>query len=301
MRRFQLDHKHQRKSICPACGKRNTYTMWYDTIRGVYMPETFGVCDRENHCTYFNSPYSIENRAWITDYLRNNTTAYDRHLMTERIRYEKFSKKPQPNYLPTDWVNISCQRGDNTLSIYLKNLFLNEFDKIVDDAMSKYYVGTSNDGQPVFFEIDNRCNVRTGKIISYNPDGHRDKSVRPKWLHKFYDSYNLVQVPFGTHLPMDKRTAVVESEKTAVIMSIFVNELRWIATGGSNGINPATLPIKDVILVPDDDDAGDKWFEIARKNGYQIFDNWKQEIPREVIHTGWDIADFAIWFYLSNR
>ena len=62
---------------------------------------------------------------------------------------------------------------------------------------------------------------------------------------------------------------VVESEKTAVIMSVLKPDYIWLATGGKTELNVAKLkPLQGrrVILFPDTDDTGQTyrdWYEIA--------------------------------------
>ena len=63
---------------------------------------------------------------------------------------------------------------------------------------------------------------------------------------------------------------VVESEKTAVIMSEVKPEYFWLATGGKTELNVAKLrPLagRRVILFPDTDETGDtyrEWYEVAQ-------------------------------------
>jgi hypothetical protein len=64
--------------------------------------------------------------------------------------------------------------------------------------------------------------------------------------------------------------AVVESEKTAVIMSEVKPEYLWMATGGKTELNVAKLkPLAGhkVILFPDTDETGEtyrEWYEVAK-------------------------------------
>ena len=64
---------------------------------------------------------------------------------------------------------------------------------------------------------------------------------------------------------------IVESEKTAVIMSAVKPEYLWLATGGKTELNVAKLkPLAGhkVILFPDTDETGDtyrEWYEVAEE------------------------------------
>ena len=72
----------------------------------------------------------------------------------------------------------------------------------------------------------------------------------------------------------DERGAcIVESEKTAVIMSEVKPEYIWLATGGKTELNVARLkPLagRRVILFPDTDETGETyrdWYDIAEAAG----------------------------------
>ena len=72
--------------------------------------------------------------------------------------------------------------------------------------------------------------------------GHRIKEPKSlvTWAHaelKLAD-FHLVQCLFGEHLLREKPTAtvgLVESEKTALVMTHFMPDLLWLATGGKDG------------------------------------------------------------------
>ena len=68
---------------------------------------------------------------------------------------------------------------------------------------------------------------------------------------------------------VEKTICVVESEKTAVIMSEAKPEYIWLATGGKTELNVAKLrPLagRKVILFPDTDETGEtyrEWYDVA--------------------------------------
>ena len=77
--------------------------------------------------------------------------------------------------------------------------------------------------------MDNTGNIRSGKIMAYDTTtGKRLKNKDGKplinWVHSILEipKYNLKQCLFGLHLLNEnlKQVAIVESEKTALIMSI---------------------------------------------------------------------------------
>ena len=92
------------------------------------------------------------------------------------------------------------------------------------------------------------------------------------WVHKALklDNFNLEQCYFGEHLlnkNNSKPVAIVESEKTAVISSVFLPEFIWLACGSVNNLNEAktkALKGRNVVLFPD----------------LKCFDLWNDKIPQ---------------------
>ena len=106
-----------------------------------------------------------------------------------------------------------------------------------------------------FSYADNTVNApRSAKVQSGdddNPDGHDCVSF-------LSSKVQLQQYMSGEHLLNTSATApvmLVESEKTAVIMSHFIPDYIWLATGGKNGcFNSEAIQVlrgRDVTLVPD--------------------------------------------------
>ena len=148
--------------------------------------------------------------------------------------------------------------------------------KRIDEALNHYAVGCSRQGMTVFWQMDEQGRLRTGKMMRYREDGHRDRSqgYNFDWIHaalcrtrKTYDSegniiaegplphpelYNpdkqeMVSCYFGLHLldkyrrkDIDQTVCIVESEKTAMLMAIAygnnTNQV-WMACGGLENIN----------------------------------------------------------------
>jgi hypothetical protein len=96
-------------------------------------------------------------------------------------------------------------------------------------------------------------------IIKYGPDGHRIKDSGAGRKFQIEDGYS-ARCLFGQHLLNcdTKEVAVVESEKTALVMAISDNKPGriWLATGGSNHWANIREGWK---LFPDFDKAGAKW------------------------------------------
>ena len=166
----------------------------------------------------------------------------------------------------------------------------------VEQMLTDYHVGHGKNGHTIFWQIDESGKVRTGKMMKYRTDGHRDKQAswsfdfihsvlskhwdaeRREWTdeppYPYPDIYNPDKEEphitfFGMHLLNKYRKAtikLVESEKTALLMTIAYgnhDQQLWMACGGLEMITRERLkPLIDqgrnIILYPDRDGI-DKW------------------------------------------
>ena len=104
--------------------------------------------------------------------------------------------------------------------------------------------------------------MHTGHIMQYGPDGHR--LSYQNWMHselikegKLPGDFYLQQCFFGQHLLVenpDKPVCIVESEKTAIVLSLVAPESVWLACGGCGGLSPekmVCLKGRQVKVIPD--------------------------------------------------
>lgn len=187
----------------------------------------------------------------------------------------------------TDLVTPFRQFNDrNPLLAYLRGLPLSDHDKgRLEKAIINYAVGTYpsgyHEGWTIWWLIDQLGYVRSGKMMKYKTDGHRDKAVNSTWVHTQLakaGKYNSethepnLRCLFGQHLIPhcpDAVIRVVESEKTAVICSAFTDPKKalWVATGGMQRLDEEMLlPIlnsgRRIELYPD----------------YDGYKNWQEKI-----------------------
>lgn len=187
----------------------------------------------------------------------------------------------------------------NNFILFLNSIFAPDE---VSTAIKKYKIGTSKhySGATIFWQIDDNQNVRHGKIMLYDPiTGKKTKFNSVRSVLKL-EGFNLKQCLFGLHLLTDVTqniVALVESEKTAVLMSVFKPQYTWMATGGLSEFKLDKLkPLKAFNLVAFPDKGklknwNDKAIEF-KKYGYNISVNdWleKQNLPDET-----DFADVLI-------
>ena len=162
----------------------------------------------------------------------------------------------------------------------------------INECLRDYHIGHSKQGMTIFWQIDERMQVRTGKMMRYKPDGHRDRSdgYNFDWIHSALsrkkndndpwphpelfnpDKQEMVSCLFGLHLldryktNQKQQVCIVESEKTALLMAIAYGNNQcqvWMACGGVENINRDKLEQiidqkRDIILYPDRDGIA-KW------------------------------------------
>lgn len=269
--KWQL-RKGSKKEICPNCGQKRfvPYVLSSDgvTLAGF----EFGRCDREQNCGYQRYPdgerYTVEEPMNIQPRERLEYAGDDLHVSTDSNLF--------------DWAAGLIGLNDAILS------------------WSEYNVGCIG-GRVIWWQIDTDGVVRTGKVMSYRSDGHRDKidTFPVTWAHKhpqlkhLFKGEELQQCLFGEHLLKsypNKPVALVESEKTAVVMSRFMPEYVWLSTGGSQGIksNERLAPLigRNVFLIPDNGQYY-SWMRAAELYSWNIWDGLERDTPFE----GADILD----------
>ena len=96
--------------------------------------------------------------------------------------------------------------------------------------------------------------------------------------------------------------ALVESEKTALILALKRPDIVWIATAGKKGFMHERLwPLcgRKVFVLPDAD-ALDEWTqrveELNREHGYQFIvpDEYRGRCTLEARERKWDLADMLL-------
>lgn len=123
--------------------------------------------------------------------------------------------------------------------------------------------------------------MRTGKVMAYGADGHRIKGRAGAihWVHAMKGlEQRATQCLFGEHLLMSHTgpIALVESEKTALILSLKYPHILSLATGGKQGFKRDILwPLcgRQVILLPDADaldECTHKAATLNRTHGYHF-------------------------------
>ncbi|MCX6231029.1 MAG: DUF6371 domain-containing protein [Bacteroidetes bacterium] len=290
------------RHLCPSCGK-NELTMYLDTNTNEAINPKVGRCNRESNCGYNYTPkqYFIDNKI-IVDSLPSIAT-----------RMPLVIKKPSEiGYIDTNIFKLSLTNYDNNNFI----LFLiSKFgDDIAMDLIEKYFIGTSKKwkGATVFYQIDTKGKIRAGKIMLYDiTTGKRVKEPHDHitWLHSLLKltDFSLSQSLFGIHLIKDKSKAIAiaESEKTAIIASIYLPQFIWLATGGKQNMKAeffSELQGRNVVFFPDLK-CFDLWSEKAKTLGlknYSVSDLLETKANETEKKHGLDIADYLLKYNYQN-
>ena len=239
--------------------------------------------------------------------------------------------RPTPPPLPTLYIPMSIVKSrtsleNNTLVEWIRTGI--KWDTVqrkrVDEVLTAYLVGSSVYGHTIFWQIDNEGKVRTGKMMRYKTDGHRDKTASWNFdyihaalfrdqRHPEYDDTKMEvrQCLFGLHLlnhykykDVAQTVCIVESEKTALLMAIaYGNNAKqvWMACGGLGSLNATRLaPLiadhRNIILYPDRDGI-EAWRQKAEQLHYDrvtidttpVTQWWRPEDGEKA-----DIADVVI-------
>lgn len=308
-------HGSGSRHTCPACGRAKKFSRYVDSETGRHVADYVGRCDRESSCGYHLKPteYFAENQTF--ENLRKPTPGPKRETRLERNDERRFSTK-KPDYIePAILTRTLVNYERNSFVQFLLGLFPFDPDGVWQ-AVRDYLIGTTKNGKAIFWQIDQKRKIRTGKIIEYDPaTGKRNKRKNPNWAHSelkkagtLNADFELRQCFFGEHL-LPKYPglpiAIVEAEKSAVIGSICKGvfpDMVWLACGGKSNLNADWLERlgrdRKILLFPDAD-GFDKWREIASdasKRGLTVNASDLIEIRATNAENakGFDLADYLI-------
>lgn len=293
------------RHTCPACQTKHSFTLYLNGNIHEPIHRTVGKCNREIKCGYHYTPkqYFADN---CTDAMLGVTKSRKPHAPSPLERAGvRFGEVPIP-YL----IN-SLSPKSNFVS-FLQNHF---FEDQINNIFEKYLLGATKNKEVIFWQIDIKGKVRTGKIMQYNHDtGKRIKyqSGAINWVHyklkksgALPEDFNLHQCFFGEHLLATQPTAtvaIVESEKTACIASCIIPELIWLAAGSQNGLSIEKCQVlknRNVILFPDQG-AFEKWklkTHILKEQSnckITVSSFLENEIIETGLANGFDVADYII-------
>ncbi|UPQ80732.1 DUF6371 domain-containing protein [Flavobacterium azooxidireducens] len=201
---------------------------------------------------------------------------------------------------------------DNPQIDNLTEFLITKFSKDeVFNAKQNYFITGTNhfwNNATVFWQINNKEQIQGAKIMLYDRyTGKRTKEPynHINWLHKAINdpNFTLRQSLFGLHRineDYQKTIAIVESEKTAIVMSIFLPEFIWLASGSKGNFKFELLePIKkrNVIAFPDKGEYKN-WLDKATElNAFGFKIAVSDLIEQTDFENGFDLADY----YFENN
>lgn len=292
---------------CPSCHDRErTFSLYIDTETGEHVHPSVGRCNRESNCGYHYTP-----KQYFEDNRISSGTG-----RREPYKPQPITVKPKPiSFIPFNEfkasLSLEALEGNHFVK-YLIKLFGAENTGAL---VSRYFIASSSywKGATVFWQIDARGKIRTGKIMLYSPDtGKRVKEPfnHINWVHKALKvaDFELKQCLFGEHLLADKTkpVAIVESEKTAVIASAYLPQFIWVAVGSLTNLNEekcSVLKGRTVTLFPDLN-GFEKWSEKAKAlseiAAVTVSDLLEKKATEGERKQGLDLADYLIRFSLNE-
>lgn len=292
---------------CPVCGKRQEFTRYIDRETGQYLSENVGKCNREINCGYHYTPRQHFENNTIAIHSPDKSFQVGMYARAERSGNVAFKK---PSFMERKVFEKSqLNFEENNFVRYLIKLF---GQSVTNKVIARYNIGTAKHwpGATVFWQLDIAGNIRAGKIMLYNPEsGKRVKEPynHITWAHSALkiENFSLQQCLFGEHLLQDephKSIAIVESEKTAVIASIYLPQFIWLAVGSLTNLTVEKCKIlggRNVYLFPDLF-CYEKWSARAKELSYlasvKVSDLLETKASPEEKKEGLDLADFLVRF-----
>jgi hypothetical protein len=291
------------RNTCPSCEHEHQFTRYIDRITKVVLNDKVGRCNRENSCGYHYTP---------KQFFADNPTLKPLPPKAKVIAMEKNLPSEPIALLPFDLMEASVLRHKRSnFYPFLETLFRDELASLI---CREYFIGANKNGNTAFWQVDINGKIRQAKIMQYNSaTGRRNKKTGVTFAGKAILNNvdaNLQQCFFGEYrltLPenKDKPIAIVESEKTAVIASVYFGEFVWIATGGKHGCKWTTHDVckvlrgRKVVLFPD---LGA--FEIWKTKGelmaavagckVSVSDILERSATEQEKTEGLDLADFLL-------
>jgi hypothetical protein len=277
---------------CPACQHRTkTFSLYFDKETNAPLHYLSGRCERIDKCGYHYTP---------KQYFADKGIVPDANMNSRPFR----SKVNIPiSYIDGNVFKSSLAKYDTNHFVSFLNLHFDNYT--VENLITKYFIGSSKHwkGSTVFWQVDVSGNIRCGKIMLYSPStGRRVKHPynHITWAHSALQlpDYNLKQCLFGEHLLItnNKPVAIVESEKTALIASVFLPELNWLACGSLQNLSSERCEVlegRSTILYPDLN-AFDKWSIKSQELGFSISSVLEDVATHTEREDGLDLADFLL-------
>ncbi|SHL88830.1 DUF6965 family protein [Mucilaginibacter sp. OK098] len=333
-------HGPASRYTCPECNSKRTFSRYIDTQTNNHIAGHVGRCSREDKCGYHFKPKEwlgkgfIDNGSWLMagdekqlDRARLIPTknGYEPSTINHELFARSLSNYHQNNF--TNWL-IKLFGEDVTGSLISKYLIgtskhwrgstvfwqVDEQGNIRTGKIMLYGANGKRIKEPynhinwVHALLRKSESRKSPEEAAINADRHNGSpSQKTNHLSDFrspgLSDFHLKQCLFGEHLLKEALlapVAIVESEKSAIIASVYWPQFIWLAAGSLSNLNAdkcGVLKGRNVTLFPDLN-CFDKWEQKARS----IKLNFKTSALLETVannqerEQGQDVADYLLKF-----
>jgi hypothetical protein len=312
---------------CPGCNSsKKTFVRYIDSATGEHIADHVGKCNRESNCNYHYTPKqyfqdnsmsfdSVHVHAVHTAYTMNTMNKMNTVNIVNGMNIVNTVNAGKPSFIEPDIFKSSLKGYEE--NVFIKQLLKRFGTDIIKKVIEKYFIGTSKQwtGAAIFWQIDISGKIRTGKIMLYDESLHRIKKPYDhiSWTQTVLkiENFNLKQCLFGEHLLKGntKPVAIVESEKTSIIASIYLPQFIWLSCGNLNGLNIEKLKVlqgRKVCLFPDLN-AYDNWSKKMKEfekelpgTSFKVSDLLERKATDAEKAKGLDIADYLLRFDVKD-
>lgn len=234
-----LTGSNPRKEICPGCGQKKLVRyikFWPETKDFQAIGGDYGKCDRINSCGYDIKP-GLEDKVQLKQKRKVTQAAIIRPAAEEMAAFS---------------------RMDSNFHTFAADLGIDQ------KHLEAWKVGTASNGRTCFGIFSRDGQHLNTKFIPYEATGCRlrgDKDFPYHLKSKGEGSYE--KGFYGAHLfDEGKDTAIVESEKTAILGAFFYPGVNWLAIGGNHGVKAEHINAlfiglaSKIYFIGDNDKAG---------------------------------------------
>ena len=325
---FSLE-RGSKKYACPRCEKK-TFVRYVRIDTGAHLNDIVGRCDREVNCQYHFKP---------KEYYGNNRPFLEPLHLTKSRKNAGLPSKTV--CIPHSYVERSLEYSDtsNLVKYFHYQFSLSVAQRLIEEfqigSLPEY------PGSTVFWQMDVTGRTRRGKVMQYDAvSGKRmdlvkgfpmlhvhnqimlQEAVRKGYFESPYvkgqadrlqklaeegkiKNFKNQSCLFGEHQLIsdqdNKAVAIVESEKTAIVMTAIAPQCLWMATGSLGGLSyPMVVALKRrrIILYPDLGGYA-RWklkMHSIRGMGFAITisDLLERNATPEARQKGLDIADYFL-------
>lgn len=276
---------------CPRCGKPRELVLYINEETGQPYALDVGICNRRDKCGYNYTP---------SQFFHDKGEIREIEIVPTRpadiIHFDTISFGAV-GALFTDIKKLWCNHRRHLAALF--------GDDRVSEMNKDYMIGVYKNRMSIFWQMDEKGVVHTGKIMQYDPEtGHNTGIFR--WMHKEIGrpEFVLKQCLYGAHLlkglELTRTILLVESYKNTHFVRCLTSFFVVVSTDNKGGFTAERCkPLKGrtVIVLPDCG-AYDDWEKKARYISREVGCSMRmstfleERATEEQKAEGYDIADW---------